>query len=350
MTAGGVYGNGKDSMSQEADKVTIRDRHTVTPVALTSARRAENDRQGVVRGRRVPAYVWFMLPGLILYVMFFIGPMFAAFRLSFTDWPGVGNTMHFIGLRNFADAFTDPQLATALWHNLQFFIIVFILQNTIGLGLALLLNARLPGHQVHRTVLYLPSILSLIVTGFIWELMLNPQIGLINPLLQGMGLGGLQRAWLGDPSITLIVVVLVQAWQWMGLPMVVYLAGLQSIPRELIEAAIVDGASARQVLLRITFPLLAAPFTILTVFCFIAMFRVFDIVYVLGGPLGEPDGSTTTLGTLIIQYAFGGLGGAASTMPEMSYAMAIGVLSYIFLGLIAGGMMLVLRRREVAFS
>jgi raffinose/stachyose/melibiose transport system permease protein len=200
--------------------------------------------------------------------------------------------------------------------------------------------------------LYLPSILSLIVTGFVWELMLNPQIGLINPLLQGMGIFNAANApaWLGEPKLTLFVVILVQAWQWMGLPMVVYLAGLQSIPRELIEAAIVDGANARQVLVRITFPLLAAPFTILTVFCFIAMFRVFDIVYVLGGPLGGPDGSTTTLGTLIVQYAFGGLGGAAGTMPAMSYAMAIGVLSYVVLGLIAGTMLLVLRRREIAFG
>lgn len=328
-----------------------RDGLAAPPTALTPARRRARERQGTVTGRRrIPVYVWFMLPGLILYLLFFIGPMFAAFRLSFTDWPGVGTAMHFIGLQNFINAFSDATLGTALWHNLQFFVIVFILQNTVGLGLALLLNSRLPGHQVHRTLLYLPSILSLIVTGFIWELMLNPQIGLLNPLLQGAGLGGLQRAWLGDPSITLFVVILVQAWQWMGLPMVVYLAGLQSIPRELIEAAIVDGASGRQVLLRITFPLLAAPFTILTVFCFIAMFRVFDIVYVLGGPLGEPDGSTATLGTLIIQYAFGGLGGTAGTLPQMSYAMAIGVLSYILLGLIAGGMLLLLRRREVTFG
>ncbi len=340
-------------MSRKSDSPTIPKGPLATPVALKSARLTTDDRQGAVSGRRrVPVYVWFMLPGLILYVMFFIGPMFAAFRLSFTDWPGVGNTMHYIGLRNFANAFSDPQLSTALWHNLQFFIIVFILQNTVGLGLALLLNARLPGYQVHRTVLYLPSILSLIVTGFIWELMLNPQIGLINPLLQSIGIVNAANApaWLGDPSYTLVVIILVQAWQWMGLPMVVYLAGLQSIPRELIEAAIVDGANARQVLLRITFPLLAAPFTILTVFCFIAMFRVFDIVYVLGGPLGEPDGSTSTLGTLILQYAFGGLGGSAGTMPEMAYAMSIGVLSYIFLGVIAGGMMLVLRRREIAFG
>lgn len=109
-------------------------------------------------------------------------------------------------------------------HNLYFFVLIFILQNTIGLGLALLLNSRLPGHQIHRTVLYIPAILSLVVTGFIWELMLSPQIGLVNPTLKNMGLGGLQQVWLGDPSISLPVVILVQAWQWMGVPMVVYSA------------------------------------------------------------------------------------------------------------------------------
>jgi raffinose/stachyose/melibiose transport system permease protein len=341
-------------MSQESRKIDVQSSgYGGTSTAVKRQRLAADHRQGVVSGHRwVPTYVWFMLPGLILYVMFFIGPMFDAFRLSFYDWPGVGTTMHFVGLRNFANAFTDPEVYAALWHNFQFFIIIFILQNTVGLGLALLLNVRLRGYQIHRTLLYLPSILSLIVTGFIWELMLHPQIGLANPLLQSLGLGGLQRAWLGDPSITLIVVILVQAWQWMGLPMVVYLAGLQSIPRELLEAAMIDGANKRQVLARITFPLLAAPFTILTIFCFIAMFRVFDIVYVLGGPLGEPDGSTTTLGTVILEDAFGGLGGsgAAGAMPQMSYAMAIGVLSYILLGAVAGGIMLLLRRREIAFG
>ena len=310
------------------------------------------DSRGATIGRRrgVPIYVWFMVPGLVLYLTFFIGPMFAAFRLSFTDWPGVGNTMHFVGLRNYADVLTDYQVYRALLHNLYFFVVIFILQNTVGLGLALMLNARLPGHQIHRTVLYIPAILSLIVTGFIWELMLNPQIGLINPMLLNAGLGSLQRVWLGDPSISLTVVVLVQAWQWMGLPMVVYLAGLQSIPRELLEAAEIDGASKPQVLLRITFPLLAAPFTTLTIFCFIAMFRVFDVVYVLGGALGEPDGSTTTLGTVILEYAFGGLGGGVGDLPQMSYAMAIGVLSFLLLGAISGAGLLLLRRREVSFS
>jgi raffinose/stachyose/melibiose transport system permease protein len=311
---------------------------------------ASDSRRGAVGRRRIPVYVWFVLPGLALYLLFFIGPMFAAFRYSFTNWPGIGNTQTFIGLQNYANALTDYQVWRALLHNFYFFILIFVLQNTVGLGLALLLNARLPGHQVHRTVLYIPAILSLVVTGFIWELMLSPQIGLINPVLKDMGLGSLQQVWLGDPAISLTVVILVQAWQWMGVPMVVYLAGLQSIPHELTEAAMIDGASRWQVLLRVTFPLLAAPFTTLTIFCFIVMFRVFDIVYVLEGALGEPDGSTTTLGTVIYQYAFGGLGGNAFVMPEMSYAMAIGVLSFVFLGGIAGAGLLLLRRREVSFT
>src|SRR5690242_16465157 len=99
-------------MSQKSNNLDIQDAYVARPVAVG------RDRQGVVTGRRrVPVYVWFLLPGLLLYIMFFIGPMFAAFRLSFYGWPGIGTTMHFVGLRNFANAFTDPEVTTALWHN-----------------------------------------------------------------------------------------------------------------------------------------------------------------------------------------------------------------------------------------
>jgi raffinose/stachyose/melibiose transport system permease protein len=270
-----------------------------------------------------------------------MGPLFVAFRLSFYDWPGIGNQMDFVGLRNFTDLLTDYQVWRALLHNLYFFLLVFVLQNTVGLGLALLLDSRLPGHAIHRTVLFIPAVLSLTVTSYMWELMLSPQLGIINPALAAVGLGGLQRVWLGDPSISLTVVILVQAWQWMGIPMVVYLAGLRSIPREFTEAAMLDGANGLQVLLRITFPLLAGPFTALTIICFVMMFRVFDLIYILGGAQGEPDGSTTTLGLVILNNAFGG---------RMSYAMAIGVFSYVVLGLVAGLLLLTLRLREQAFG
>ncbi|MGH2344070.1 MAG: carbohydrate ABC transporter permease, partial [Chloroflexota bacterium] len=303
-----------------------------------SARRAVT--MGLARRGRIPTYVWMMLPGLVLFMAFFMGPLFVAFRLSFYDWPGIGTRMDFVGLRNFSNLLTDYQVWRALLHNLYFFILVFVLQNTVGLGLALLLDCRLPGHAIHRTVLFIPAVLSLTVTSYMWELMLSPQLGIINHALKAVGLGGLQRVWLGDPSISLTVVILVQAWQWMGIPMVVYLAGLRSIPREFTEAAMLDGANGRQVLFRVTFPLLAGPFTALTIICFVMMFRVFDLIYILGGPQGEPDGSTTTIGLVMLNEAFGG---------RMSYAMAIGVFSYALLGLIAGLLFLALRRRELSF-
>jgi raffinose/stachyose/melibiose transport system permease protein len=294
---------------------------------------------GLGRRGRIPLYVWMMPPGLLLYLVFFIGPMFAAFRLSVEDWPGFGTQMHVVGLRNFTTLLTDDQMWRALRHSLYFFLLVFLLQNTVGLGLALLLHARLPGHTIHRTVLFVPAILSSLATAYMWELMLSPQLGIINPLLKAIGFGWLQPVWLGDPSITLTVIVLVQAWQRMGIPMVVYLAGLRAIPPEFIDAAMLDGAGRWQVLLRVIFPLLAGPFTALTIICFVMMFRVFDIIYLLGGTNGEPDGSTTTIGLILLNEGFGG---------RMSYAMAIGVFTYLLLGLVAGLLSLLLRRREVA--
>jgi raffinose/stachyose/melibiose transport system permease protein len=281
-----------------------------------------------------------MLPGLALFLIFFMVPLFNAFRLSLYDWRGIGPSMHFIGMRNFADLLTDYQVWRALLHNLYFFLLVFALQNTVGLGLALLLRMRLPGHAIHRTVPFIPAILSLAVTSYMWELLLSPQFGIINPALKAIGLGRFQPVWLGDPAISLTVVILIQAWQWMGIPMVVYLAGLNSIPQEFTEAAMLDGAGRWQILLRITFPLLAGPFTAMTIICFVMMFRVFDLIYILGGPQGEPDGSTTTLGLVMLNEAFGG---------GMSYAMAIGVFSYLLLGLAAGGLFLLLRRREITY-
>jgi raffinose/stachyose/melibiose transport system permease protein len=190
----------------------------------------------------------------------------------------------------------------------------------------------------------------LVATGFIWQLMLNPQLGIINPLLGQLHLGFLEKNWLGDPNLSIYVVALVQAWTWLGLPMVVYLAGLQMIPEELMEAARIDGASPWKRLRHVTLPLLAAPFTILSVFCFITMYRVFDIVYVLEGQSGPPDQTTTTLATVMYVDAFGGLGVVAQQTPQMGYALAIGVLSFLVLGAVAGIIYVVLRRRELEMA
>jgi raffinose/stachyose/melibiose transport system permease protein len=233
----------------------------------------------------------------------------------------------------------------ALWHTATFFVAIVLFQSTVGLFLAILLHARPFGHSVYRTVLFLPATLSLVNTGFMWQLMLSAQFGLVNPVLRAIGLGGLARPWLADPVTALPTVILVQAWQWMGLPIVVFLAGLQAVPRELEEAAAIDGTGPWARFLHVLVPQLAPAFTAMTVLAFIRMFKVFDIVYVLQGPSGSPVGTTSTVGTLIYTSAFGE-GGAYSSTFRMSYALAIAVVASALLLVLSTGLVTALRRRE----
>jgi raffinose/stachyose/melibiose transport system permease protein len=201
--------------------------------------------------------------------------------------------------------------------------------------------------EFYRTVLFMPVLVSLVATGFIWSLMLSPNIGIINPLLKDLGLGGLAQPWLSNKTFALPTVIMVQAWQMLGWSIVIYLAGLQGIPAELREAAQIDGASSWNVFRHITFPLLAPSFTILTVLTFILIFRVFDVGYVLAGPAGAPAGATDVLGTLIYRNAFGSTGAFAGMSLRMSYAISISVIMFVFLGIFSAILVLWLRRREV---
>jgi raffinose/stachyose/melibiose transport system permease protein len=277
--------------------------------------------------------------------VFVLYPAASAFVLSLYDWTGIGRDRRFVGLANFREMLASAEFWAALSHTTAFFVAMVAFQSTAGLFLAILLNARPRFHAVYRTVLFLPVTLSLVNTGFIWQLMLSTQFGLVNPLLRAAGLGSLARPWLADPATALPAVILVQAWQWIGLPIVVFLAGLQGVPRELEEAAALDGAGAWARFRRVVFPHLAPAFTAMTVLAFIRMFKVFDVVYVLQGPTGSPLGRTSTLGTLIYTSAFGE-GGAYSATFRMSYAMAIAVASSLLLLGLSAALVTALRRRE----
>jgi len=291
-------------------------------------------------------HLWFVLPGLAVFLAFVIYPALSAFWLSFFDWRGIGIHYHFIGLANFAEALTSPVLYRAAGNNLVFFIAILVIQHTLGLLIAVQLNARPRFMQVYRTILFLPVILSLIATGFIWELLLSPNIGLLNPLLRLIGLGFITHDWLSDVNWALPTVIAVQAWNLLGWAVIIYLAGLQGIPEELRQAAEIDGANAWQAFRRVVFPLLAPSFSSLTVLTFIQIFRVFDVVYVLTGPIGAPAGRTDVLGTLVYRTAFG-VGGNSAMDARMSYAIAISVIIFVIMGLISALLINLLRRREV---
>lgn len=297
----------------------------------------------------MPAYVWFIAPALLMYAVFFAYPVLWSFGLAAFDWSGIGLIQPFVGLRNFEEILGAPHFMRAAQHNAFIFGTTFVLQNTVGLGLALLLNRRSAWSHVYRTVIFLPVVMSAVATGFIWDSMLSPNIGAINPFLRDIGLGMLTRNWLADPWLALPVVTLVQFWHWMGVPVVLYLAGLQGVPDTLREAARMDGAGAWRVFRHVTFPLLAPAFTIVTVLSFITSFRSFDLIYVLGGPGGAPDGATAVIGTRIYADAFGAGQGMSNSM-RLSYGIAEGVLLFIIVTVVSGILNAVLSRRERDFQ
>jgi raffinose/stachyose/melibiose transport system permease protein len=318
---------------------------TATSLAAAS-RPARSKRRRPSRFAQRYGHLWFVLPGLLMFLAFIVYPSLSAFWLSFFDWRGVGKTFNFIGIDNFINALSSPGFYRAAGNNLVFFVAILIFQHSVGLLLAVQLNARPRFMEIYRTILFLPVILSLIATGFVWTLILSPNIGLLNPLLRSIGLGDLARSWLSDVNTALPVVILVQAWNVLGWAVIVYLSGLQNIPEELRQAAEIDGASPWQIFWRVIFPLLSPSFTSLTVLTFIQVFRVFDVVYVLTGPVGAPAGRTDVLGTLVYRTAFG-VGGLSANDARMSYAIAMSVLIFILMGLVSGLLIWLLRKREV---
>jgi raffinose/stachyose/melibiose transport system permease protein len=291
-------------------------------------------------------YFWFIIPALIAYGILFVYPTIRSFYLSFFDWSGRGPIGGFIGFQNFGDVFASPRFWQASWNTLQLFIFIFLFQNTVSLGLAVMLNRRSLLTHVYRAIIFLPQIMSAVATGILWVLMLDPIIGVVNPVLNDIGLGDLQRQWQSDPSLALKTVMVVMAWQWNGMAVVLYLAGLQNVPEDLRHAALVDGAKPWQVFRDVTFPMLAPAFTIVTVLSFILIFRAFDLIYVMGGPAGVPDGATLVLGVLIYSDAFGQ--GSFNNQARFSFAMAEGVTLFLFLAIMSAVLISVLGRRERA--
>ena len=301
---------------------------------------------GVVASRNSQPYIVFLLPALAFYILFVVFPTFEAFRVSLYQWNGMGEPTHFIGLKNFAAVLQSDVFYNAFWHNLVLFVAIFVLQNTIGLLLALLLHGKPRFFELYRAIIFSPVIISLVATGLMWQLIFGSNIGLLTPLLQGLGLDFLVRDWLGDDVVTFWLLVVVQFWQWMGLPMIIYLAGLQNIPEELSSAAKIDGANEIQAFRHVTFPLLAPAFTVVTGLSFISMFKVFDIPFVMAGAGGSPDGTTDVLGLVIYRTAFG-LGTTVGTSMQQGYAVAIGIYMFLIILVVATVQLVVLRQREV---
>ncbi len=293
-------------------------------------------------------WLWFafLLPALVVYSVFMAVPLFNSMRLSFYTGQGLVPTQ-FVGIDNYISLFTDSLWSVRFYNALRntciFFLIHMGVQNTLGLLFATLLASGFRGHNIYRTIIFMPATLSVLVTGFIWRLILNPQWGALNKILTGVGLDSWTRPWLGDTAFVLPVISLVSAWQWVGLPTMMFTAGLLTIPDEVVEAARVDGASGWQVFWRIKFPLLIPVIGIVSVLTFIGNFSAFDVVYAMAGARGEPGYVADLLGSFFYRTAIAGEHPVA--IPNMGVGAAVATI--IFLILLSGvSLWLVLSRRS----
>jgi raffinose/stachyose/melibiose transport system permease protein len=232
----------------------------------------------------------------------------------------------------------------ALRHNTLVFIAVMALQTSLGLLVAYALFKVIRGRRIYRTIVFLPVIFSLVIVGYMWQTLLDPYYGPINQILTKFGLTEWALPWLGDTRTALPTLVFINLWRWVGFPAIVFLAGLNAISQEFIEAARIDGASEGQIFRRILFPLLAPSLTIITVLTFIGAFEWFDLPFVLGGSNGSPAGATDTLALMFYRLSFGSVDSGANNVGVGS---ALGVVIFTIVGLGAALGSNLLRRREV---
>ena len=309
---------------------------TITSSDRSSARARPAPATVQARGRlRTAPPWWFAAPAMALFAFVVLIPSARGVWYAFTDWDGLDPSFSFVGLGNFRELAGDPDARQSIGNTLVIAVAITVIQNGFGLLLALGVNSTIKSRNVLRVFLFAPAVVTPIVTAYLWRNLLGPG-GAVNSLLGAVGLDSLQRNWLGDPELALWSVVGVIVWQFGGYSMVIFLAGLQSIPREVQEAAEIDGAGPVRRFWSVTRPLLAPAFTINLMLSIIGGIKLFDQVWALTG--GGPGHATDTLSTLIYKDAF--------TLGEFGYSIALAVVLTVVVAVVSTGQYAVLARRE----
>ena len=288
-----------------------------------------------------------LAPGALILIAFMAVPMASAFLGAFRHYNGSAPGP-WVGLQNLIDVLLRAPFAAVTWraalHNAVVFLSLMLLQNGAAFLVAYGLLRALPGHRVHRVLVFLPVVLSAVVVGFLWKLLLNPLFGFVNTALRGAGLDAWALTWLGEPETALPSLILANTWHFLGFPALVFLAGMQRIPDEVIEAAKLDGASDGVLLRRVVWPLVAPSVTIVTVLTFIGSMNWFELPYVMAGVNGSPGGATDVLGLYFYRTAFGG---ATDGIQDFGRGSALAVLMFVGVGALTAGLLWALRRREM---
>lgn len=291
-----------------------------------------------------------IVPPLAFMTAFVVLPIISAMVYAFYDWQGLKRA-DFVGIRNFVDVIAREPWAPVTWrafgHNVLVFVTLMLIQNGFGFLLAYALSRQLYGHRFHRVAVFLPVILSSVIVALVWKQFLHPVFGLLNKTLSLAGFGMVTTPWLGLSETALWALTLVNAWHWVGFPTLVFLAGIQRIPPDIIEASRIDGVNEWQLVTRIVWPLVAPSATVVFILLFIGAFNWFELPYLMVGLEGSPYGSTDVLGLYFYRTAFGN---QSSGVQDFGHGSALAVLMFVFIAAISAVWTIRLRRREIELS
>ncbi|OCL36965.1 sugar ABC transporter permease [Tessaracoccus lapidicaptus] len=263
---------------------------------------APSRRRGDILGRRwrMTAEVALLsLPALVVFSTFVILPVLMAAYYGFFRWKGYGPPVDFVGLRNYQVILGDPTFHAALWHNLIIVVMSLVLQAPVAIGVALLLNRKMRGRSIIRVLIFVPYVISEVIAGIGWGLMLQTN-GAVNGLLEKIGLSGFKADWLSDPDLAIWTLMIIITWKYFGFATIIMLSGLQGIPDELHEAAAIDRASYWQIQWHITLPLLGPTIRIWSFLSIIGALQLFDLVFIIWGQYVAHTAGTSTMATYMV--------------------------------------------------
>ena len=305
-------------------------------MTTTSAIGARRPGAGARLRTKWATIVLFLLPALALYVLFVLFPIIQAAHYSLFKWNGLQPLTDFVGLKNYQVALSNGGFQSAVGNNVLIVVLSLAIQIPFSLSLAVLLNRRFPGRAIFRLIFFLPYVLSEAITGIVFSLMLRPE-GIVDATLSSAGLGGFVQDWLGDGSIVMLTLFVIISWKYFGFHMIILLAGLQGIPHEIEEAALIDGAGRWQAFRHISLPLLGPTLRVSVFLSMIGALQLFDVIWVM--TKGGPVGASNTMATLMFKSGF--------TSQQMGYGSALAVILFVCALVVALAYQRFVLRRDV---
>jgi len=276
----------------------------------------------------------FLLPAFILYSVFFLYPLFSGVLYSFTRWNGISSSKEFIGIKNFKEIFSDKRFLNSLFFTFKYAVLNVIFINILAFTLALMLDRKVKGIGFLRSIFFMPNVMSMIIIGFMWHFIFSNIVG---EIAKFTGLSFLNQSWLGDPKIVLYSVTLVSVWRSAGYMMIIYLAGLQTINSEIIDASRIDGASGWSKFFYITMPLMIPSINVCLFMTIAHSFKMFDLVFAM--TQGGPGYSTEVIALNIYNEAF--------LNDRLGYGIAKAVVLAIIIMIVTYIQLKVLKKKEV---